>query len=352
MKYKRRKTRTIQIGDQAIGGQNPVLVQSMCNTKTTDIEKTIEQIQSLTKAGCEIVRIAVPHIMAAKSIGQIKKQISIPLVADIHFDYRLALEALEQGIDKLRINPGNIGSREKTEAVVKAAKNKGVPIRIGVNSGSLPQDILEKNDMQVTPEGMVEAAFRHVEILEKLKFKNIVVSLKAPDAPRMIEAYQLFAKKTDYPLHLGVTEAGLKFVGTIQSSIGIGTLLAEGIGDTIRVSLTDKPQEEVKVGWEILKSLDLRQRGVKLISCPTCGRTQIDLIKLAKEVEKAIRGIEKNIKVAVMGCVVNGPGEAREADIGVTGGRGVGIIFKKDKILKTVPEDKIISTLLGEIKKL
>ncbi|MBU0612526.1 flavodoxin-dependent (E)-4-hydroxy-3-methylbut-2-enyl-diphosphate synthase [Patescibacteria group bacterium] len=348
----RRKAKTVQIGDKAIGGQNPVLVQSMCNTKTTDVEKTVKQINDLTKAGCEIIRVAVPNILAAKSLGKIKKQIAIPLVADIHFDYRLALEALEQGVDKLRINPGNIGSKEKTEAVVKVAKNKGVPIRIGVNSGSLPQDILEKNEMQVTPEGMVEAALRHVEILEKLKFKDTIVSLKAPDAPRMIEAYRLFAKETDYPMHLGVTEAGLKFVGTIQSSIGIGTLLAEGIGDTIRVSLTDEPVEEVKVGWEILKSLDLRQRGRKLISCPTCGRTQIDLIKLAKQVEEATRGIKKNIKVAVMGCVVNGPGEAREADIGVTGGRGVGIIFKKDKILKTVPEDKIIETLLEEIEKL
>jgi len=352
MKIKRRKTREIKIGKIKIGGNNPIAVQSMCNTDTRDIKATVAQIKKLEKADCEIVRVAVPDMQAAQALGQIKKQIKIPLVADIHFDYRLALEAVKQGVDKLRINPGNIGSQEKTESVVKACQGKGIPIRIGVNSGSLEKDILRKYQGKVTAEGMVESAQRHIGILENLGFYDIVVSLKASDVPRTIQAYRLFSQKFAYPVHLGVTEAGTPWSGTIKSAIGIGTLLAEGIGDTLRVSLTGDVVEEVKVGWEILKSLELREHGPVLISCPTCGRTEIDLTSLAKKVEKAISKIKEPIKVAVMGCIVNGPGEAREADVGVAGGKGCGAIFVKGKVIKTVSEKEILPSLLEEIEKL
>jgi len=348
----RKKTREVQIGKVKIGGNNPILVQSMCNTKTQDIKATVRQIKELEAVGCEIIRVAVPDMEAAKAIREIKKQIKIPLVADIHFDYRLALEVIKHGVDKLRINPGNIGSREKTEMVVKAAKEKNIPIRIGINAGSLEKDILQKYDGKVTPSGMVESAGRHIEILESLDFDQIVVSLKASDSIRTIEAYQLFSQEYDYPVHLGVTEAGTTFSGSIKSAVALGSLLSQGIGDTIRVSLTANHLEEVRVGFEILKSLGLRVRGPILISCPTCGRTEIDLISLVNKVEKAISHIKQPIKVAVMGCIVNGPGEAREADIGVAGGKNCGAIFVKGKIIKTVPEKEILPTLLFEINKL
>ncbi|MBU1149028.1 flavodoxin-dependent (E)-4-hydroxy-3-methylbut-2-enyl-diphosphate synthase, partial [Patescibacteria group bacterium] len=316
MAIKRRKTKVIKIGRQKIGGSNPVRVQSMANTDTGNVTATVKQIQELQQAGCEIVRVAVLNMAAAKNLGQIKRRIQIPLVADIHFDYKLALEAINQGIDKIRINPGNIGSEDKIKMVVEAAKKKKIPIRIGVNTGSIEKKILKKYKNQVTPAAMVESALYHVKLLEKFNFKDIVISLKASDVNRTITAYRLMSKRVDYPLHLGVTEAGTKWLGTIKSAIGIGSLLNQGIGDTIRVSLTDNPVEEVKVAWEILKDLNLRQRGRMLISCPTCGRTQIDLIPLAKKVEKATADITKPITIAVMGCIVNGPGEAREADLG------------------------------------
>lgn len=349
---KRRKTRVVKIGKIKIGGNNPIAVQSMCNTDTRDIKTTVKQTHELEKVGCEIIRVAVPDIEAARVLGKIKKQIHIPLVADIHFDYRLALEAVKQGVDKVRINPGNIGSKEKTRAVVKACQEKRIPIRIGINVGSLEKDILAKYKGKATAAGMVESALRHIKILEDLGFFDTVVSLKASDVPRTIQAYKLFSEKYDYPVHLGITEAGTIWSGSIKSAVGIGSLLAQGIGDTIRVSLTGSVTEEVKVGFEILKSLGLRERGPTLISCPTCGRTEIDLVALANKVEKAIAQIEKPIKVAVMGCVVNGPGEAREADIGVAGGKGRGVIFVKGKIIKTVPEKEILPTLLEEIDKI
>jgi len=349
---KRRKTREVKIGKIKIGGRNPIAVQSMCNTDTRDVKATVKQIHELEEVGCEIVRVAVPDMGAAGALGKIKKQIHIPLVADIHFDYQLALEAINQGVDKIRINPGNIGSKEKIKAVVKAAKERKVPIRIGINAGSLERDILVKYGGLATADGMVESAFRHIKILEDLDFFEIVVSLKASDVPRTIKAYEIFSKKYDYPLHLGITEAGTVWSGLIKSAVGIGSLLAQGIGDTIRVSLTGSVTEEVRVGFEILKSLGLREKGPILISCPTCGRTEIDLVTLANKVEKAIAKVEKPIKVAVMGCVVNGPGEAREADIGVAGGKHVGAIFVKGKVIKTVPEKEILPTLLQEINKI
>jgi (E)-4-hydroxy-3-methylbut-2-enyl-diphosphate synthase len=349
---KRKKTRQVRVGKVLIGGDAPVSVQSMCSTDTRDIKATVRQIRELEEVGCEIIRVAVPDMEAAKALGKIKKQIHIPLVADIHFDYRLALEAVKQGVDKVRINPGNIGSKEKTRLVVKACQVKRIPIRIGINVGSLEKEILIKYKGRATPEGMVESASRHIKILEDLGFGDIVVSLKASDVPRTIEAYQLFSQKYDYPLHLGITEAGTVWSGSIKSAVGIGSLLTQGIGDTIRVSLTGSVTEEVRVGFEILKSLGLRERGPILISCPTCGRTEIDIVSLANKVEKAIAQIEKPIKVAVMGCVVNGPGEAREADIGVAGGKGMGAIFVKGKVIKTVSEKEILPTLFAEIKKL
>lgn len=326
-------------------------VQSMCNTDTRDVAKTVGQIRQLQLAGCEIIRVAVPDMVAAKALGKIKKQISIPLVADIHFSHELALEAIKQGVDKLRINPGNIGSVEKVQMVVAAAKKKKIPIRIGINAGSLEKDILAKYKGKVTAAGMVESAMRHIRILEKLKFYDIAVSLKASDIERTVEAYRMLAKKVDYPLHIGVTEAGTIFRGTIMSSIGLGILLYSGIGDTLRVSLTADPVEEVRVAWEILKSLGLRKRGITVTSCPTCGRTEIDLISLAKKVEAALVGIDKDIHVAVMGCVVNGPGEAREADLAIVGGRKVGLIMKNGEIIRKVVESKLLKEFLKEVRK-
>lgn len=338
-----RKTREIKIGNLYIGGENPIIIQSMTNTPTEDVEKTVAQIKELEKAGCELVRVTVNTEKAAEAIKEIKKQINIPLVADIHFDYKLALKAMENGIDKLRINPGNIGDDEKVRLVVEKAKELNVPIRIGVNSGSVEKKILEKYG-RVTADGMVESAMYHVNLLEKYGFNNIVISLKASNVKMMVDAYRKISELVDYPLHLGVTEAGTEFQGTVKSAIGIGSLLVDGIGNTIRVSLTENPVEEIKVAKEILKVLGLRE-GVEIVSCPTCGRTQIDLIGLAKKVEKEFGNIEKNIKIAVMGCVVNGPGEAKEADIGVAGGKGEGLLFKKGEIVKKVKEEEIIPEL-------
>lgn len=338
-----RKTREIKIGNLYIGGENPIIIQSMTNTPTEDVEKTVAQIKELEKAGCELVRVTVNTEKAAEAIKEIKKQINIPLVADIHFDYKLALKAMENGIDKLRINPGNIGDDEKVRLVVEKAKELNVPIRIGVNSGSVEKKILEKYG-RVTADGMVESAMYHVNLLEKYGFNNIIISLKASNVKMMVDAYRKISELVDYPLHLGVTEAGTEFQGTVKSSIGIGSLLVDGIGNTIRVSLTENPVEEIKVAKEILKVLGLRE-GVEIVSCPTCGRTQIDLIGLAKKVEKKFGNIEKNIKIAVMGCVVNGPGEAKEADIGVAGGKGEGLLFKKGEIVKKVKEEEIIPEL-------
>ena len=338
-----RKTREIKIGNLYIGGENPIIIQSMTNTPTEDVEKTVAQIKELEKAGCELVRVTVNTEKAAEAIKEIKKQINIPLVADIHFDYKLALKAMENGIDKLRINPGNIGDDEKVRLVVEKAKELNVPIRIGVNSGSVEKKILEKYG-RVTADGMVESAMYHVNLLEKYGFNNIVISLKASNVKMMVDAYRKISELVDYPLHLGVTEAGTEFQGTVKSAIGIGSLLVDGIGNTIRVSLTENPVEEIKVAKEILKVLGLRE-GVEIVSCPTCGRTQIDLIGLAKKVEKEFGNIEKNIKIAVMGCVVNGPGEAKEADIGVAGGKGEGLLFKKGEVVKKVKEEEIIPEL-------
>ena len=348
---KRRKSREVKIGKVRIGGSNPIAVQSMCTAFTHDVPKVVKQINGLEEAGCEIVRVTIPDMKSAEAISQIKKQINIPLVADIHFDYRLALKAIEGGIDKVRINPGNIGSIEKTTAVVKAAKDAGIPIRVGVNSGSLRADLVDKYH-GVTPEAMVESALEHVKILENLDFRDTVVSLKCSDVYLMIESYRLFAKKTDYPLHLGVTEAGTPFIGSIRSSIGIGSLLSEGIGDTIRCSITAEPVEEMKVAYEILKSLGLRSRGAMLVSCPTCGRTQLNLIKIANEVEKRLENVKEPIKVAVMGCVVNGPGESRDADVGLCGGAGVGAIFRKGKVVRKVDEKDVVDALFEEIDKI
>lgn len=347
----RRKTRVVKIGDVFVGGDNPIVIQSMCNTKTSDVEATVAQIKELEEVGCEIIRVAVPDMSAAEAIKDIKRQISIPLVADIHFDYRLALKAIENGVDKLRINPGNIGSEDRVKAVVDAAKEKGIPIRIGVNSGSLEKNILEKYG-EVTPQGLVESALGHVRILEKYDFHDIVISIKASNVPFSLETYSLLSEAVDYPIHLGITEAGTEWSGTIKSSVGIGAILAMGIGDTIRVSLTGKPSDEVKVAKEILKSLGLRKFGIEFVSCPTCGRTSIDLIGLANKVEEKCRNINKDIKVAVMGCAVNGPGEAREADIGIAGGKGYGLIFKKGEILKKLPEEQLLDALMEEIDKL
>ena len=342
-----RKTREIKIGNLYIGGENPIIIQSMTNTPTEDVEKTVAQIKELEKAGCELVRVTVNTEKAAEAIKEIKKQINIPLVADIHFDYKLALKAMENGIDKLRINPGNIGDDEKVRLVVEKAKELNVPIRIGVNSGSVEKKILEKYG-RVTADGMVESAMYHVNLLEKYGFNNIIISLKASNVKMMVDAYRKISELVDYPLHLGVTEAGTEFQGTVKSAIGIGSLLVDGIGNTIRVSLTENPVEEIKVAKEILKVLGLRETGVEIVSCPTCGRTEIDLIGLAKKVEKEFENEQRNIKIAVMGCVVNGPGEAREADYGVAGGKGEGVLFKKGEIVKKVKESEI----LVELKKM
>lgn len=347
----RKKTRQVRVGSVLVGGDAPVSIQSMTNTDTRDAEATLEQIRKLHIAGCEIIRCAVPDMEAAESLKEICKMSPIPVVADIHFDYRLALKSIENGVAALRINPGNIGSMERVKIVAETAKAKNIPIRIGVNSGSLEKEILER-DGKVTAEGLVESAMSHVKILEEVGFYDIVISIKSSDVPMMIKAYRLMSEKCDYPLHLGVTESGTVFRGTIKSTLGIGTLLAEGIGDTIRVSLTSDPIEEIKVAKEMLQALGLRKQGMQFVSCPTCGRTEINLIKIAEEVEKRLENCNKNIKVAVMGCVVNGPGEAREADIGIAGGHGVGLIFKKGQIIKKVKEEDLVEELLKEIENL
>ncbi len=344
-------TKCVTIGNKKIGGSNPVLIQSMCNTRTKNVPETVKQILELEEAGCDIIRVAVPDTESAEAIKEIKKNIHIPLVADIHFDYRLALLSMENGVDKVRINPGNIGSEEGVKKVAECAKERHIPIRIGVNSGSIEKSILQKYNKPCA-EGMVESAKKHIDMLNKYDFDDIVISLKASDVKLTIDAYRLMSKTYDYPLHLGVTEAGTFLGGTIKSAVGLGALLCDGIGDTIRVSLTDDPVKEVIVAKEILKSLDLRQGGPKFISCPTCARTNISLIPLAKKVEEYLTGINKNITVAVMGCVVNGPGEAREADIGIAGGNGEGLVFKKGEPYKKVPENMLFEVLKEEIEKM
>ena len=344
----RKETRKIMVKDVQIGGQNKVVIQSMCNTKTKDIDKTVKQILDLEKVGCEIIRVACVDTEDAKAIKEIKKQIHIPIVADIHFDYRIALDAINAGIDKIRINPGNIGSKEKVEKVVNACIEKNIPIRIGVNAGSLEKDLLDKYG-KPTADAMIESAKRHIDILEELTFKDYVVSLKASNLDLCIEAYQKASKEFDCPLHLGVTEAGTEFSGTIKSSIGLGYMLRNGIGDTLRVSLSDDPVKEVKVAKEILKDCNLYKKTPTLISCPTCGRTQIDIIPIAKEIEEFLQEIESDITVAVMGCPVNGPGEAKEADIGIAGGKKEGILFKKGQIIKKIPQEEIVGVLKREI---
>ena len=344
----RKKTRQIHIGPVAIGGGAPISVQSMTNTKTTDTEATVAQIKALQEAGCDIVRLAVPDKNAVENLGNIIDQVDIPLIADIHFDYRLALEAINQGISALRLNPGNIGGEKNVKIVAEAAKAHGIPIRIGVNAGSLDKELLKKYG-KVTPEAMVESAMQHVRLLEDQDFHDIKISLKTHDVPMTLEAYRLMSKTTDYPLHLGITEAGTVHSGIIKSAVGIGALLAEGIGDTFRISLTGDPVVEVRVANEILKSLGLKEYGPTLVSCPTCGRTEIDLPSIAAEVEHRLANVKKPIQVAVMGCVVNGPGEAREADVGIAGGKGVGLIFRKGEILRKVPENQLVDELFKEI---
>ena len=348
---KRNETRKIMVGNVQIGGQNKVVIQSMCNTKTKDVDETVKQILELEKAGCEIIRVACLDMEDAKAIKQIKERINIPIVADIHFDYKIALQAIESGVDKVRINPGNIGSKDRVKAVVDKCKEKKIPIRIGVNAGSLEKDLLEKYG-KPTAKAMVESAKRHIDILEELDFKDYLLSLKASNLDLCIEAYEEAAKTFNCPLHLGITESGTEFSGTIKSSIGLGYMLRNGIGDTIRVSLSDDPVKEIKVAKEILKDCNLYKNLPTLVACPTCGRTQIDLIPIAKEMEEFLQTIDSNITVAVMGCAVNGPGEAREADIGIAGGIKEGLLFKKGEIIKKVPQDEIISVLKEEIIKM
>ncbi len=344
----RQNTRKVMVGNVQIGGENRVSIQSMCNTKTKDVDATVKQILDLENAGCEIIRVACLDLEDAKAIKHIKEKIHIPIVADIHFDYQIALEAINAGVDKVRINPGNIGSKEKVKAVVDECKNKKIPIRIGVNAGSLEKELLEKYG-KPTAEAMVESAKRHVDILEELEFYDIVISLKASDLDLCIKAYELASKEFNYPLHLGITEAGTEFSGTVKSSIGLGVLLREGIGNTIRVSLSDDPIKEIRVAKEILKDCNLYKKTPTIIACPTCGRTQIDLIPIAKEMEDFLQTIESSIKVAVMGCVVNGPGEAREADIGIAGGKNEAVLFKKGEIIKKIPQNQIVEVLKKEI---
>ncbi|CAG7840721.1 4-hydroxy-3-methylbut-2-en-1-yl diphosphate synthase [Clostridium novyi B str. ATCC 27606] len=347
----RKKTKKIKIGNIYIGGDSPITVQSMNNTDTRDIKATIKQINDLQHAGCDITRCAVLDMNAAEALKEITRAVNIPVVADIHFDYKLALKSIENGISALRINPGNIGNIEKVRAVAKAAQERNIPIRIGVNSGSLEKELLEKYN-GVCPEALVESALKHVRILEDINFDDIVISLKSSNVNQMIESYRIISRKVNYPLHIGVTESGTIWRGTIKSSVGIGTLISEGIGDTIRVSLTGDPIEEIKVGKEILKATGHIKEGIEFVSCPTCGRTQIDLIKLANEVEEKLSNINKNIKIAIMGCIVNGPGEAKEADLGIAGGNGEGLIFKKGKILRKVKEENLIYELVKEVEKI
>jgi (E)-4-hydroxy-3-methylbut-2-enyl-diphosphate synthase len=342
---RRKRTRKVWVGNIAIGGAAPVSVQSMTKTDTRDVAATVRQVRRLERAGCEIIRVAVPDTEAASALPKIKKGIKIPLVADVHFDYRLALKAIDAGVDKLRINPGNIRADWKVREVVKAAKERKIPIRVGVNAGSLPRDLRKKYKV-ATPTALVEAAVRQVRILEDLDFGKIVIALKSFDVPTTVEAYKLMSKKKKYPLHVGITEAGLPLAGSIRSALGIGILLASGIGDTIRVSLTGDPVQEVAVGYEILKSLDLREHGPIIISCPTCGRCEIDIISMTKKVERAVRDFDAPLKIAVMGCVVNGPGEAKDADVGIAGGKGYGLLFRKGKIIGKVKEKSLIDALL------
>jgi (E)-4-hydroxy-3-methylbut-2-enyl-diphosphate synthase len=351
MQTKRRKSRRIYIGKIPIGDGSPVAVQSMTNTDTRDVSSTVAQIKRLEDAGCEIVRLAIPDEIAAGALHQIKAEVSAPLIADIHFDYRLAIAAMKAGADGLRINPGNIGGRDKLEKVINEARTRDIPIRIGVNSGSLQKDILEKYG-HPTPEAMVESALEHIKLFEEMDFTNIKISMKSSNVLNTISAYKLLSDKTDYPFHLGVTEAGTLISGTVKNAIGIGMLLYEGIGDTMRVSLSRDPVEEVKAAYEILRALDLRHRGPEIISCPTCGRTEIDLFSIVEAVEKGLEGITSSPKVAVMGCVVNGPGEAREADIGIAGGRGQGVLFKKGEVVDKFPEEELAAVLIKEVRKL
>ena len=346
----RNDTRVVRIGDRVIGGGNPVLIQSMCNTKTEDVAATVAQILKLEEAGCEIIRVAVPTMEAAEALKQIKKEIHIPLVADIHFDYRLAVAAIENGADKIRINPGNIGSRERVKAVVDAAKARRIPIRVGVNSGSLEKDLITKYG-GVTAQGIVESALDKVKMIEDMDYDHLVISIKSSDVMMCVKAHEEIAKKTDYPLHVGITESGTLMSGNIKSAVGLGIILYQGIGDTIRVSLTGDPVEEIKSARRILKTLGLRKGGVEVVSCPTCGRTRIDLIGLANRVETMVTGLEglDGVKVAVMGCVVNGPGEAKEADIGIAGGIGEGLLIKKGEIVRKVPEEQLLNVLKEEL---
>ena len=346
-----KQKRIVNIGGVKIGGDNPVAIQSMCNTDTRDVKATVNQIHELENAGCEIIRVAVPDMVAAKAVADIKKQIHIPLVVDIHFDYRLALECMKNGADKVRINPGNIGDRDRVKQVVEMAKEREIPIRIGVNGGSLERELLQKYG-GVTADALVESAMGHVAILDELNFNNVVVSIKISDVPKMLCAYRKFNEISDIPLHIGVTESGTLKGGTVKSAVGIGALLAEGIGDTMRVSLTANPVEEIYAAYDIQKVLGMRKTGAEIVSCPTCGRTQLDLISIANEVEKRAANIDKPIKIAVMGCAVNGPGEAREADIGIAGGKGEGLIFKKGEIIKKVPQDSLVDELMKEIETL
>lgn len=345
----RHKTREVKIGNRIIGGNHPIAIQSMTNTKTEDIAATVAQIQQLTKAGCEIIRCAVPTMEAAKALKEIKKQIAIPLVADIHFDYRLAIAAMENGADKIRINPGNIGSADRVKAVVDEAKSRNIPIRVGVNSGSLEKNLVEKYH-GVTTEGIVESALDKVKMIEDMGYDNLVISIKSSDVMMCVKAHELIASKTDHPLHVGITEAGTLISGNIKSSIGLGLILSQGIGDTIRVSLTGDPIEEIKSAKLILRTLGLRKGGIEVVSCPTCGRTQINLIQLANQVETMVAEFPLDIKVAVMGCVVNGPGEAKEADLGVAGGIGEGLIIKHGKVFKKVPEEELLPALRYELE--
>lgn len=347
----RKQKRIVNIGGVKIGGDNPVAIQSMCNTDTRDVKATVNQIHELENAGCEIIRVAVPDMVAAKAVADIKKQIHIPLVVDIHFDYRLALECMKNGADKVRINPGNIGDRDRVKQVVEMAKEREIPIRIGVNGGSLERELLQKYS-GVTADALVESAMGHVAILDEINFNNVVVSIKISDVPKMLCAYRKFNEISDIPLHIGVTESGTLKGGTVKSAVGIGALLAEGIGDTMRVSLTANPVEEIYAAYDIQKVLGMRKTDAEIVSCPTCGRTQLDLISIANEVEKRAANIDKPIKIAVMGCAVNGPGEAREADIGIAGGKGEGLIFKKGEIIKKVPQDRLVDELMKEIETL
>lgn len=344
----RKDTKVVKIGDRIIGGKNPILIQSMTNTKTEDVKATVEQINRLAAAGCDIIRCAVPTMEAAEALTEIKKQIAIPLVADIHFDYRLAIAAMEHGADKIRINPGNIGSKERVQAVVDVAKERNIPIRVGVNSGSLEKDLVEKYH-GVTAEGMVESALDKVHLIEDMGYDNLVISIKSSDVMMCVKAHELIAEQTNHPLHVGITEAGTIISGNIKSSIGLGLILNQGIGDTIRVSLTGDPLEEIKSAKLILRTLGLRKGGIEVVSCPTCGRTRINLIELANQVENMVADIPLDIKVAVMGCVVNGPGEAREADIGIAGGVGEGLIIKHGQIDRKVPENQLLSELRKEL---